>query len=146
MSYRATPRPLTKQTPSEMFIGRRINKRIELIKPDVRAWEEKKLPARKFVRNEKVFTKNFSRGEKRGKITHKLSPTYYEVLLSEDKLIKRHIDHLLRDNTSEELEGVLLSETTNTENAVSENSTVQCARYPQRIRRPVERYGINSDD
>ena len=33
LAYRATPRAITGLTPSELIIGRRINTRIELIKP-----------------------------------------------------------------------------------------------------------------
>ena len=84
------------------------------------------------------------RGKKwsNGKITRKVSPTCYEVLLNEGRLTKRHIDHTLRDNTAKDLESVLLSESTSIENVVPEDRHTQRKRYPQGIRQPVERYGM----
>ena len=60
LAYRATPRAITGQTTSELFIGGRINTRIDLIKPDNSIGEKvEKQPTRTFVVDENVFIKKY---------------------------------------------------------------------------------------
>ena len=99
MADRATPSATTGKTPSELFIGRRIKTRIDLIKPERLRTKQFLEENREFSVDDQVFVKNFLGGRKWlcGKVIRKISSTCYDISLK-GRMVKRHIDRMIRNN------------------------------------------------
>ena len=65
-SYRCTPSTVTKKTPPELFCGRKLRSRLDLIKSDICFFENKlcEVTYREFVINDQVFVQNYKSKEK----------------------------------------------------------------------------------
>ena len=155
MFHRSTPSTATGETPSKLFMGREMQTRMDVMKPRSK-FEIVKKPSvpygnkdrQSIVRNleigDMVQMRNYSNRNKwvRGRIENKISNKMYEVR-SGGKLYVRHIDHIIRidqtfnDDADQDDDDWHIN--IETENCNGSNGH----RYPQRIRRPVVRYGID---
>ena len=123
--YRRTPHTTTGVPPAELLLGRIPRSHLDLLKPDVslrvkakqRAQQENHdvhAKERKFEVGESVFVKDFPSGKQwlPGVIFTAEDPRSYLITLSDDRRIRRHVDHV-RKRSSEapspatELEEVL---------------------------------------
>ena len=103
LAHRSTPSSATGRTPSELFIGRRIKTRLDLIKP---TYPERKSNSAdssvpKFSKGEQVFVRNFKGKTKwiPGEVIRQVSSTCFEIDL-QGRTVKKHIDHILRNYTN----------------------------------------------
>jgi hypothetical protein len=173
MGYRSTPTTTTGQTPSELFLGRTIRTRLDVLKPDMRARDggnhrlQERMTAyerrmtlqgrkgrqrvREFQSGEKVLVRNFPHKHKwiSGRIVNKLADRTYTVDVG-NKVIKRHIDHIIRSNAelpcTRNLDELYMDYDPIEQPINNEQENHQHARkqYPQRNRRPVRLYGIDN--
>ena len=157
MSYRTTPTTTTGQTPSELFLARRLR---TWIKPDLTDrmnlkntqakyhQNKRRAPIRKFNSGESVLVRNYIGKPKwlSGNIIQKIAPLSYTVKVRE-RMIRKHVDHirsnhgnvLIEKNRQIDIGIELLDPPDNREQC---KPTTRKA-YPRRIRRTVQRYGIH---
>ena len=105
--YRSTPHATTGLTPTELFLGRKVRTKLDLLKPKIaEAVESKQLEQKKhYDRHSKLCS--FSNGQTvsvrdclsskkwvSGVITSILGPTMYKVKLPNGSLVVRHVDQL----------------------------------------------------
>ena len=100
MSYRSTPHTTTSFSPAQLFIGRNISTKIDLIKPSrlivkKKSHDEKEI--RSFSSKDNVIVRFFGGKEhwKNGKILKKLSCKMYLVSV-DGKCYRRYIDQIKR--------------------------------------------------
>ena len=152
MFHRSTPSRATGETPAKIFMGREIQTRIDVMKPQRVEIVKSTVPYKNkyrqsVIRNlgvgDIVQMRNYSSRNKwvRGCITRKVGNKMYEVR-SGGKLYVRHIDQLLRINSK------FKEDTDNDDDWDFDIDTPtrgvrHTRRYPQRIRHPVVRYGID---
>ena len=163
--YRITPSSVTGKPPCELFLGRQLRSRLDMMKPQIKIGKETPLVSKmtKYNENVKARTKGRSEvrnfvprqkvaivnhvGKKRwlyGIIVKKVADRSYIVNIK-GRQVKRHID----DIRSRRCEA---NEDDSSDSWVYEypNGTLQETnirrprRYPIRQRRPVDRYGITS--
>ncbi|XP_033729753.1 uncharacterized protein K02A2.6-like [Pecten maximus] len=103
LSYRTTPHSLTKTPPSELFLGRKLRTRLDIMRPDLSGKiQQKTTPTesktRLFEIGDIVITRDY-RGNPRkpsyikGIVIRKLGPMTYTIQV--DNLIwKRHVDQI----------------------------------------------------
>ena len=160
-AYHATPSAKTGKTPSELFIGRRIRTKLDLLRPENLRVKCSLTEKRRFSNGERVFVKNF-RGRSKwlsGKIIRQISPTCYVILIN-GRMVKRHIDHMtydktvrdthVRDHTEDEYWSIHDSPHTSeavpanseTRPQVADDTSITIERYPLRERHAVDRYGM----
>ena len=108
LAYRSTPHATTMRSPSELFLGRKIRTRLDLILPNCEAKvfqrqaEQKKnhdrsAHTRQLSTGERVMARNYRDKKKRwlpGTVVQKLGPLTYSVQLDTGMLWRRHIDQL----------------------------------------------------
>ena len=107
LSYRSTPHSTTNMAPCELFLGRMVRTRFDLIKPDVseqvmRQQERQKAAHDSHARfrelhiGQKVMVRNMRPGPTwiPGEIVQKLGPVTYLVDVFSDKPWKCHVDQL----------------------------------------------------
>ena len=109
MAYRTTPQSTTGTSPSQLLLGRRIRTRLDLLIPNIaervenRQMQQKLLhdksnPRKTFTKGEKVFARNFgtTTGQKwlPAVIEEVTGPVSFMVKLQDDRLVRRHLDHL----------------------------------------------------
>ena len=107
-SYRNTPQSTTGTSPAQLLFHRRPRSHLDLLHPDLNSYiqikqskqkeqydSNKKL--RQFKSGEKVFVRNFLQGPKwlPGIICSSSGPTSYNVELSDQRVVRKHIDHLI---------------------------------------------------
>ena len=122
MAYRSTPHTTTGVTPAELFLGRQIHTRLDLLKPGVRNTVMKKQAVQKkahdvhaknrnFQVGQAVLVLNFREGPRwiPGKILEKMGPVSYQVVV-QGQTWKRHIDQLLANQEGGSKEAVPPSE------------------------------------
>ena len=82
-------------------MGRRINTRIDLVRPEYLTNSSTQREA-KFEKNDQVLVKHLVGGKKwlSGKVVRELSSTCYEICIN-GRLVKKYVDHLVRDNTKD---------------------------------------------
>ncbi|MCG8621136.1 MAG: DDE-type integrase/transposase/recombinase [Proteobacteria bacterium] len=118
MAYRTTPQSTTGVSPSELLQGRRIRTRLDLLKPNVTERVEQSQLKQKlshdstarrmqFSKGETVYAQNFGTGQKWMPAIFQdvTGPVSFLVKLEDDRLIRRHQDHLRRrvtDNDNNE--------------------------------------------
>jgi len=104
LSYRTTPHTTTQVTPAELFLGRRLRTRLDLLKPDLASTVSQK--KEKYVKTPKAYDIGVTvkardyRGREKWKdcvICDVLSPSTYKVVTNEGYIWKRHTDQL-REN------------------------------------------------
>ena len=107
LSYRTTPHTTTGVPPAELFMGRQLRVRLDLLHPAVRTRVENKQAdqcrqhdktarLRSLDVGESVLVRNFRDGPRwvRGRVCSKDGPASYQVEVGE-QVWKRHIDQLL---------------------------------------------------
>lgn len=108
--YRLTPHSSTGQPPAELLLGRRPRSLLDALRPKVssqvrRSQERQKTQhdihssVRMFKPSDSVFIRNFSRSQKTipwlpGHIEMIRGPVSYTIRLADDRIIRRHIDHI----------------------------------------------------
>jgi len=104
LSYRNAPNATTHVSPAQIFLGRSLKTRLDLVKPNVRstvARQQDKMTgkgiARQFSVGDEVFTRNYGKGDKwlQGTVVEKLGPLTCSVQV-QDKNLHRHADQLRR--------------------------------------------------
>ena len=128
MAYRSMPQSTTGMSPAQLLLGRRIRTRLDLLVPSTskkvehRQWQQKvchdKLSPRKpFNKGEKVYARNFgtSTGQKwlPAVIVEVTGPVSFMVRLQDNRLVRRHMDHLqprVEHETTTQVEGAQESE------------------------------------
>ena len=100
-----TPQSTTGLSPSELLQHRRLRSRLDLIKPDLQVWIQRKQWAqqshnnprlRTFEVDEPVYIRNFV-GAPRwfpGKIRDTVGNVSYGILLDDGRYFRRHVDHI----------------------------------------------------
>jgi transposase InsO family protein len=104
-SYRNTPHKSTGRPPAEMFMGRRLRSRLDLLKPDIRAnldsanyrqqlYHDRDSESRSFQQNDPVWILNTTGvGYQPGKIHRRTGPLSYECKLN-GRTVRKHADQL----------------------------------------------------
>lgn len=118
LSYRSTPHSTTNTTPSELFLGRSLRTRLDLLRPDLgehvskKQGEQKKshdhhAKGREFFIGQRVLTRNLRRGPRwvLGTVIERKGPLTYLVQVIGGAIWKRHVDHLLQSSDSPQEEG-----------------------------------------
>ena len=90
-AYRITPSCVTRKSPAELFLGRKIKSRLDLIKPSLESLGKNFIEPdyntpREFSKGDQVFARKYNSSEKWNK---RLGNKIYEVLVNE-KIFKRH--------------------------------------------------------
>lgn len=105
--YRITPHTATGKTPAELlmkrelrsaFVQLRPNKQNRTVDRQMDGGQQNCKNVREFQRGDLVWAKNFGRGARwlSGRISKRIGTVNYEVETSEDTLVHRHIDQLLK--------------------------------------------------
>ena len=151
MSYRSTTHTTTSFTPAQLFIGRKIPNKIDLIKPSrliVKRKFHNENEILSFSSKDNVIVRFFGGKEywKNGKILKKLSCKMHLVSV-DGKCYQRHIDQIKRScNVARDFGDSDLWDTVKTsvdERNIkpNEKEITMINRYPQRNRRPPMRFG-----
>ena len=107
LTYRSTPHATTNQTPSQLFIGRELRTRLNLLRPDCNkrvcdrqamqiAGHDRHSYQRELHVGQNVMAKNLRPGAAwvPGVVVERVGPLTYLVQVGDGGLWKRHIDHL----------------------------------------------------
>lgn len=163
-SYRNTPHSTTGIPPAELLFGRRLQSRLDLLKPSLESRVEYKQAQQKNARDRctqgrtfpidtPVYVRNFGQGDTwiPGIVTAKLKSLSYEVELENGKRLRRHLDHI-RSRTDTEVDTQIPSSHSSTTWADSVQSSPDppgpqvdppeessTRRYPLRDRHPPDR-------
>jgi hypothetical protein len=115
--YRVTPQTTTGLAPAELLFNRKVRTRLDLVHPSVerrvvQKQSQQKLnhdhaEVRSYQVGDLVSIKNFSVGPKwlAGVVAQITGPLSYVVKLTDGRLLKRHVDHVL-PRVQEDLRGV----------------------------------------
>ena len=113
MAYRTTPQSTTGMTPAELLQGRRIRTRLDMLKPSLEDHVEQKQSQQKsnhdsnrttaFMKGERVYARGFGTGPKwvPATIDEVSGPVSYLVRLEDDRVVRRHQDHLKKRKVSQ---------------------------------------------
>lgn len=167
--YRSTPHATTNAPPSELFLKRRLRTRFDLMKPSTKKYvtskqaeqklhHDKHVKLRSLIPGALVMVRNFSGSNKwiPGIVIQKLGPVTYRVEVAHGQIWKRHIDQLrLREDSSQVASSpvVVQADSPVLDNCQyppveeqpahqdsPESSQTPARRYPQRQRRPPDRF------
>ena len=112
LKHRTTPHTSTKRTPAELFVGRRLRTRLDLLKPDMEdRMKQQRSPKKSYRREiengEPVLVKDYRDNGKwiRGVIVNKLGPVTYQVQVG-NLLWKRHIDQIRNYHAYDQQENI----------------------------------------
>ncbi len=107
LTYRSTPHATTNAPPCELFLGRRVRTRFDLLRPDrdsyvsdkqaaQKASHDAHARAREFQVNQPVMARNWRPGPKwvPGVIVERLGPLSYRIRTASGVLWRRHVDHM----------------------------------------------------
>ncbi|XP_029156135.1 uncharacterized protein K02A2.6-like [Nylanderia fulva] len=99
LQYRAAPHTSTKMSPAELFLGRKVRTKLDLIFPrkeEDRDRINQEIKARELALNKRVACRNYIGRElwKFGRIIEKLGKLHYKIKLDDDRIWKRHINQL----------------------------------------------------
>lgn len=105
--YRITPHSTTGVSPAELLMGRQINSHLDLVQPNLsnqvelkqqmqKKYHDRQAKARTFEMGDAVFVKNPHSGPPclSGCITELCIPVSYKIKLSDDHVMRKHINHL----------------------------------------------------
>jgi len=173
LTYRTTTHATTKETPCMLMMGRALRTRLDLLRPShssqvlrqqaqQKQYHDNHTRPRTFAVGDKVLAKNFHAGPRwmPGVIIDCLSAMSYQVKLSDNRVWRRHVDHLQHIHSNEDdcstddsmmeqsneymiLPGASSSDTPSTPAHPSSQPAMtrgQPRRYPNRHRRPPKRY------
>ena len=106
LAYRNTPHSTTGEPPSQLFLGRRLRTRLDLLKPDLciqvnncqidQSVAKGASETRHFSIGRRVIARNYSRHSKwvPGTVRTQLGPLSYEVEIEPNLIWHQHIDQL----------------------------------------------------
>ncbi len=107
--YRMTPQSTTNKSPAELLMKRKFRSRLSMLYPDLskavrdkqetqKHYHDRSVKDRQFVVGDSVYVKNFSTGPRwlSGTVVEKSGPVSYVVKLEDNKLARRHVDHMQR--------------------------------------------------
>ena len=172
--YRITPHTVTGVAPAELLMGRRLRSHLDLLKPNLtETVQSKQLKQklsrdneksfRKFSEGDPVYIEDFSHAKSKwvsGTIQKPTGPVSYSVILSDGKIVRRHVDNIkarynatTNGTNGSEFDLAFQSEPEPTENTqhssipdqlttsddTTETTTMSTSR-PSRIRKPPARY------
>ena len=115
--YRITPHVTTGIPPSELLMNRHLRSHLDLLHPNFPAQVQQKREKQKnhhdqhsnhrdFKEGERVYVKDFPDGKTwlPGTIAKKEGKVTYHVLLEDDRVVRRHIDHVRSRTTDSTVE------------------------------------------
>ena len=171
-AFRTTPSTVTDRTPSELFVGRQIRTRLDILKPDMNSsinrlpiiermkrYNEKvghrvqgRQQVREFTPGQNVLIANHVHNRKwdLGTIVSKIAPRSYLVQIGRREA-KRHVDDLISNYSARQHEenagddSWMYSDGPADQNVLIRpplTSRHPRKSYPHRYRRPVDRYGM----
>ena len=161
--YRITPHTTTGQSPAQLLMGRQLRSHLDQLHPDMATRVEQKqlmqkqrydkhTKVRQFVPGEAVYVRNFAQGDTwlAGKIVNAPGPRSYNVKLSDDRIVRRHVDHIrphsadLPDKSSDNVLDETIPITVSEQNLPENNNTAPPVplRRSTRISRPPDRLTI----
>ena len=171
--YRATPHATTDVSPSELFLKRKLKTRFDLLLPNTKKHVTSKQSDQKQQHDKHarpcslfpgslVMIRDYTGSSKwiPGMILRKLGPVTFDVETTNGRIVKRHVDQLrFRKDCADGSEVKMTNENSdvldNHQYPPSEDNTVQQdtsvhtelpeRRYPQRERRPPDRFVPNND-
>ena len=127
LSYRTTPQSTTKRSPSELFVGRRLRTRLDILRPNLEdRMKQTRSPMKERRRNldpgEPVLVRDYRDNNKwvRGVIVNRLGPVTYHVQVN-NLCWKRHIDQI-RDYVPIDCENAIKPSTSELKEAEIDNS------------------------
>lgn len=98
--YRSMPHRTTGKSPAELFLGRKMRCKLDLLKPSEKVMDKvsvnKHLKAKLFNLNQRVIARNYSGKQKwvLGKICKIKGKLHYEIQLDDGRLWMRHADQI----------------------------------------------------
>ena len=105
--YRVTPHSTTGVPPAELMFGRQLRTTLDLLQPSIGQnvrWSQAKQKEghdahsknRQFKEGDTVFVKCFSKADTwlAGVIDRKQGPVSFRVVLDDDRVVRRHLDHI----------------------------------------------------
>ena len=142
LTYRSTPHATTNVAPCDLFLGRRIRTRLDLVKPNLerrvcekqanqKQQHDQHVRLREFTIGQQVMVRNMGPGPSwvPGEIKQQLSPLTFLVSVADGQTWKRHVDHLRGWNCN--------THSSRVDSCKSDSVTT--SRYPSRVRRPPDR-------
>ena len=110
--YRITPHSTTGSTPAQLLMGRQLRSRLDLLRPSLGArvqqqqerqklHSDKSVPLRSFALSDPVYVSDLPAKDAwlPGVVTKELGSRTFEIRLSDNRTVRRHIDHI-RDRSS----------------------------------------------
>lgn len=97
LQYRSMSHALTNKTPAELFIGRKLWTRLDLIRPTKEESIVNQYKTKRFFEyEERVACRNYTVGGKWkfGKVTEKLGKLHYRIRLDDGRSWTRHINQM----------------------------------------------------
>ena len=170
LHYRSTPHSTTGVSPSELFMGRKIRTRLDLLKPNLNsrvqskqqrqvAYHNQHAKHREFQVGGHVQVRDFSVTPNRwieGVVIAKRGPLSYMVRLKDGREVLRHVDHVCaRATPSEPLDNDVSEESDQGDMLVSHPAIVDrsdnqvsaqeqpTVRRSTRSRHPPDRFGMS---
>ena len=165
--YRATPHGTTNVSPSELFLKRNLRTRFDLMIPNTKGHVTAKQADQKQQHDKHTQLLSLFPGSLEmvrdyrgpikwipGVVIKKCGPVTYHVEIAKGRTVKRCIDQLrLRDSNTEA--PLVTQEESNVldnyqypspeRDLPTQSSSVSECRYPQRVRRPPDRFVLNSN-
>ena len=157
LTYRSTPHATTNESPSMLFVKRQLRTKFDLLRPDQQSKgcskqaDQKKhhdthAKQRSVAVGCSVLVRDFiHKGEwLPGEVVGQLGPCSYLVQLRDGRTWRRHLDHLkvISSESSDSFDAIPPLQTQVP--ARPSREQVSVPRYPQRVRRPVDRYGLSN--
>ena len=150
-SYRITPSCSTNKTPAELFLGRNLKSRLDLLKPSLESFSENFINShcREFNIGDKVLVRNYVTSDKwmKGVVIQKCGTVVYEVKVG-PRYFRRHVDQLLHDTLEgedDDSDEYMEFDLTSIDEDIARPMVTtrrQRKEYPKRNRKPVNRYGM----
>ena len=163
--YRASPHATTSRSPSQLFLGRPLRTRFDLLRPNVSSQVLDKQASQKLHHDLHSRPREFTLGQivmvkdyrpntdqwVRGKTVNQLGPITYEVDV-QGKVVKRHADQLRNHPGSEQEANVTIDEPEEgnfeypepvqpvDQRPAEDQASLPSRRYPQRDRHPPNRF------
>ena len=156
--YRITPHTTTGMAPSEMLMGRKLNSRLNLLKPSLdqrvqhrqecqKEGHDKRAKVRSFEVGDSVYVKNHGRGDRwlSGTVVEQRGPLSYRIGLPDRRVVRCHQDHVRprtgssgQSTSSDDSEDVLLEVPTSTPAVSQEDSSNPDTANPDTDSEPPE--------
>ena len=162
--YRIMPHSTTGISPAELMIGRRPRSHLDLMHPMLesrvmanqsrqKANHDQHARTRQFAEGDTVYVRNFASGPKwlPGVVTATRGPLSYHVTLQDNRVIRRHVDHIRERTDSSTIEppDVWLPEPTDPTPTVTETphgaSSPAIVRRSSRVRTAPDRFDPSSN-